>query len=229
MKPFFYLSISIFLLWSAACSNSAQNTPLNQIIFSNATEKPNNHLTTSGVLVWNGNKAPIKIFNESGQVKTILTMRQMLKSTVKPFAFHEDYSLCVFQVISNENGYFKVLLNEETSEYGYIEAQTPLFEYQTMAAHLLTLFAIEPAHQTDLKIAPNDTAMISTDLYGAEESAVYQTECKDIDGSDIVLKPILVDKAWLKVAWEDKSGQKRTAWVRWTDGKNILIEFFYFR
>jgi hypothetical protein len=78
-----------------------------------------------------------------------------------------------------------------------------------------------------LKIAPNDKAMICTDIYGVEET-VSKGGCKDLDGSDIVLEPILVEKEWLKVAWEDKSGQKRTAWIRWTDGKNILIEFFYF-
>jgi hypothetical protein len=171
-----------------------------------------------------------------------LTMATKSKLTIDPFMFQpgssnneaaeaieiHHYPVLVLRVTSLVKGDFEVVLNERTFETCIIkkdkahtlytngtpywsqnhssETSAPAwFLYESWTNYLKRLFAVSVVNPK-MYDNPNGSLVLSSD-------------------GEILFQPVYVIEQWLKVrlTGEQKDGVRDEVWVRWTDGRNLLL------
>lgn len=126
---------------------------------------------------------------------------------IAPSIMKPDYTLLVFKYLGKENGFYKVLVNEEKNTVKYIKETDSHFKYQTVPEHLLTLFSVGfNEKENPLRTEPNDKAQ----THPTNEDSFYY--------------PIKTNGQWLMV----KDDDEKKFWIKWCDEKgHLILELYY--
>lgn len=126
---------------------------------------------------------------------------------IDPYAIKPENTILVFKYLGKENGFYKVLVNENKNLIKYIKESDPNFKYQTIAEHILTVFSVEFSEKENpLRLEPN----IQSKAQLSNQNSFYY--------------PIKIDQNWLMV--EDDNNN--FFWIKWCDEKgNLILNLFY--
>lgn len=197
-------------------------------ILSCSGEKPNNHLTIDNKLNLNktikesetSNSGFIVLKNTYNQ-KNILTIYNSDKSKWKSFYFNEKFKIddidpyaikpenfrLIFKCLGKENGFYKVVVNENKNTIKYIKESDSNFNFQTVEQHLLTVFSVDfNEKENPLRSAPDNK---SQEFKKNTNSFYY---------------PIKTNGDWLMV--EDDN--KQNFWIKWKNKEGALILDLYY-
>lgn len=150
----------------------------------------------------------------------ILTIYNLDKSKWKSFKFNDQFNdddiapnaikpentLLVFKCLGRENGFYKIVVNDEKNIFKYIKESDLNFKYQTIKEHILTVFSIDfNEEKNPLKSEPDDKAK----QFSKNKNSFYY--------------PIKINGNWLMV--EDN---KEKFWIKWCNENGALILDLYY-
>ncbi|MEY8758753.1 hypothetical protein [Chryseobacterium tongliaoense] len=204
--------IKIFLALSIlSCSSEKSN---NHLIVDN---KPNQIKEQKSETV----KTGFIVLKNTYDQKKILTIYNLDKSKWKSFYFDDDFKyddidpytikpeniLLVFKCIGKENGYYKVIVNENKNTIKYIKESDSNFKFQTTEEHILTVFSVDfNEKENPLRSAPDDKSQ----QFSKNKNSFYY--------------PIKTNGNWLMV--EDDN--KQNFWIKWCNNKGkLILELYY--
>jgi len=135
----------------------------------------------------------------------------------RPFSFHPDYFTLALKLIGEKSNYYEVVVNEETKLKKYIKKNDKNLKFETWENHILKTFAIEfNQKENPIRETPNGT------LKKVDLSKIERFGAVEFKGE------------WLKINWDTEkntdSDSKKTdfGWIKWKEGENLLIDWFYF-
>jgi hypothetical protein len=135
----------------------------------------------------------------------------------QPFSFHPDYFILALRLMGQDSKYYEVIVNEEKSLRKYVKKNDRRFKFVTWESHILGTFAIDfDKNLNPIRQSPNGSPK------NVGTIVIERYDAKSFDGD------------WLKVEWDvsgsehDNDGRKDSGWIRWRDGRILLIDWFYF-
>jgi len=135
----------------------------------------------------------------------------------RPFSFHPDYFTLALKLIGEKSNYYEVVVNEETKLKKYVKKNDKNLKFETWENHILKTFAIEfNQKENSIRETPNGT------LKKVDLSKIERFGAVEFKGE------------WLKINWDTEkntdSDSKKTdfGWIKWKEGENLLIDWFYF-
>src|SRR5262249_34731698 len=170
----------------------------------------------------------VKLFNENGSIWYEFSFDEddrehpfdPARTDFSPFAIHLDYFLLVFKCVGEDANRFEVIVDETTGARKFIRKSDHTFKYQTWEDHILNLFAVDfDRAKNRLRNAPSIRAV-----------PVQAPK-------DVFFHPVKIERNWLRVRWDVSEtegvksirGKKKIGygWIKWKEGNNIIIEFYY--
>ncbi|MGE8552817.1 MAG: hypothetical protein ACN6OB_02630 [Chryseobacterium jejuense] len=150
----------------------------------------------------------LKLYNEdhsewkSFQMTDTFNDDDIIPNMIKP-----DYTLLIFKFLGKENGFYKVLVNEDKNTIKYIKESDSNFTYQTVGEHILTVFSVGfNEKENPLRMEANDKA-----------------SSQPLD-KDSFYYPVKIERNWLMV----KDDHDQNFWIKWYDEKGHLILDLYY-
>ena len=232
--------LTSLLLLSGFCTNRIErqvntNTPLpptqiTQEASASVQEKFPDIGNTIGLIVLNkqGHTKEdfIQFYNQDGSLWYKFTYYydesdgkfEYANDNFRPFAFHVDYFVLALKCVGKKNGRYEVIVNEETGLRKHVKADDPALKLETWEEHILNVFAVT-FNQVD------------NPLFDAPSGQVKKAV---LSNAEPFFHPVEIKGEWLKVKWETTDGTERkqsnydSGWIRWKDGKSLLVELFYF-
>jgi hypothetical protein len=128
-----------------------------------------------------------------------------------PYAFKIDYALLLFNCVGQENGKYKIIVNEKSGETKFIEKKQYLV-LENWATHIEnSVVSIDfDRKENPIKTQPNQDS----------------EEIKIAGEIDPVLEPIKIQSDWLKFRfWEND--EEKTGWIKWKEKNMIIIKLYY--
>ena len=159
----------------------------------------------------NDEKKALKLYSSDGKIwKSVAFEGPLLKNMdlIFPFAKKEDYYLLSFDCLENKNGYYKVVVNEDTKKVKYIKTDDNAFAYVSWQSYILKMFAVgfQPTNNP-LKLKPSSDS--NTIKYNKDE----------------IYMPVKFQNDWLEVKWGDEK-KWNYGWVQWKKGNLLILELF---
>ncbi|CAM3057018.1 hypothetical protein DRF59_17335 [Chryseobacterium flavum] len=193
-----------------ACSGKEVNIANNTEIQNEAIQIQKKNDDGGFVILKNtyDHKIPVVLYNSNhSQWKSFSFNDNFNDEDIIPYAIKPDNTLLVFKNLGKENGYYKVLVNEDKNTIKYIKESDPNFKYQTIEEHILTVFSVEfNEKENPLRLEPDAK---SKTLPLNKDSFYY---------------PVKINGNWLMV--EDDNNKK--FWIKWRDEKgNLIIDLYY--
>lgn len=126
---------------------------------------------------------------------------------IDPYAMKPENTLLIFKYLGKENGFYKVIVDENKKLIKYIKESDSNFKYQTIKDHILTVFSVEfNEKENPLRLEPTDK---SKTVFANQNSFYY---------------PIKTNENWLMV--EDDNNN--FFWIKWCDEKgNLILNLYY--
>ncbi|WP_261510975.1 hypothetical protein [Chryseobacterium paludis] len=207
--------IKIFLLLSIlSCSGEKSNSPTtidnkpNQVI---VAEEQKLEIPTNGFVVLKNTydqKKLLTIYNlDKSKWKSFYFDDQFKFNDIDPYTIKPENTLLVFKCIGKENGFYKIVVNENKDIVKYIQESDSNFKFQTTEEHILSVFSVDfNEKQNPLRSTPDDKSQESP----KNKNSFYY--------------PIKINGDWLMV--EDDN--KEHFWIRWrnSEGK-LILELYY--
>ncbi|WP_347219124.1 hypothetical protein [Chryseobacterium sp.] len=148
----------------------------------------------------------IKLYNKDHSEWKSFQMNDTFNDDdIMPYIIKPEYTLLVFKFLGTENGFYKVLVNENTIKY--IKESDPLFLYQTTQEHILSVFSVGfNEKENPLRTAPDSKA-----------------PSQPLD-DDSFYYPIKITGNWLMV----KDDHEQNLWIKWCDETgHLILELYY--
>lgn len=216
------LAFSVLILTACARpSAKSQSSPVSTPPQGNARLSEFSIKGTIGVVGLSGRTSAslnrFRFFNADRSIwfEFPVTSEYVENEAFRPFAQKLDYSVLVLKCVSEDDTQFEVIVNETSGLRKFIRKSDQLFQFQRWEDHILDLFAVDfDQTKNPLRRTPSENAPLVQPV----EQVFYQ--------------PVEIRKNWLKVRLEDTGGSKPkargTGWIKWREGDELLIEFFYF-
>ncbi|MEQ8574081.1 hypothetical protein [Fulvivirga sp.] len=132
------------------------------------------------------------------------------KEEFSPFAFHPDYSLLGLIVTADKGSRYKVVVNGNNGLEKYIEKQDYL-EFLKWGEYIVSkTFSVDFDKMNNPLKMENDR----------ESSNIPYS-------NDEFYHPNKVEGDWLQVKWGNEDNWEY-GWIRWRDGNDIIIKWYYF-
>lgn len=133
-----------------------------------------------------------------------------------PIAFHDNFGLLIFNVVDTFNGKYKISDSTPFQKIAYLPRADKRFKYESWRNHILNVFAVDfDTISNPIKKQPTNSSeriTLSESIYGG-----------------YTYFPVEIKNDWLKIKWEnDFEKEEQTGWIKWRDGKYLIIELFYF-
>jgi hypothetical protein len=204
----FFLALSFLSCNGEKSNNLTINTTSNQIkvVEEKKLETPNtgfvvlkNTYNQKNILtLYNSDKSKWKAFYFNDQFKI---------DDIDPYTIKPENILLVFKCLGKENGFYKVVVNENKKTIKYIKESDSNFKFQTVEEHILTVFSVDFNEKDNpLRSTPDDK---SQQTQKNKNSFYY---------------PIKVSGDWLMV--EDDN--KQNFWIKWRDKEGkLILELYY--
>lgn len=153
-------------------------------------------------------KSKLNIYNEDNSLwKSFNYDDNFDDENISAYAMDPETALLVFRNLGSDGGLYKVLVNEEMNLAKYVRVSDSNFETQTLAQHVLSVFAVDFDMKTNpLRRKPDENS-----------SAIHKNP-------DSFYFPKEINDDWLLVEDENSS----PFWIKWRDSSGqLLIELFY--
>ena len=150
----------------------------------------------------------LKLYNEDhSEWKSFQLTDTFNDDDIIPYMIKPDYSLLIFKFLGKENGFYKVLVNENENTIKYIKESDPQFLYQTVEEHILSVFSVGfNEKENPLRTAPDNKA-----------------SSQPLD-DDSFYYPVKITGNWLMV----RDDHEKNFWVKWCDEKgHLILELYY--
>jgi hypothetical protein len=130
------------------------------------------------------------------------------KQFSKKIVITTEYKKLTLKCLSNEEDYFKILLEDKT--IGYLPKNNPLIRFQTWKEHILSVFAVGfDSKKNPIKAKPNNQSI----------ETIYD--------QDEFYYPFKIQGDWLQIKW-GTIGSWQYGWIKWKENNKLIIELFYF-
>lgn len=150
----------------------------------------------------------LNIYNEDHSIWKSFQMTDTFRDAeIIPYSMKPENTLLVFRFLGKEDGFYKVLANEDKNTIKYIRESDANFDYQTVAQHLTTVFAVDfNEKENPLKKQPDDNApSVPMD----QDSFYY---------------PVKTKGNWLMV----QDDNQQSFWIKWCNEKgHLILELYY--
>lgn len=150
----------------------------------------------------------LKLYNEDhSEWKSFQMTDTFNDDDIYPNMIKPDYTLLVFKFLGKENGFYKVLVNEDENTIKYIKESDPQFLYRTVEEHILSVFSVGfNEKENPLRTAPDNKA-----------------SSQPLD-DDSFYYPIKITGNWLMV----QDDHDQNFWIKWCDEKGrLILELYY--
>lgn len=150
----------------------------------------------------------LRIYNEDHSIwKSFQMTDTFYDKDIIPYSMKPENTLLVFRFLGKENGFYKVLVNEDKNTVKYIKESDINFDYQTVDQHIITVFAVDfNEKENPLKKEPDDK---SQSIPLDKDSFYY---------------PVKTKGNWLMV----QDDHQQSFWVKWCDEKgHLILELYY--
>lgn len=135
------------------------------------------------------------------------------KKWLNPEVLWLDYGHFIFRCLKETNGYFNVIVNNETGESYWIKKST-LTEFSTWEIYLKEMFSIERLEkETPIKNQP--TANAKTVNYSGNDC--FQVKQMKDDWIEIFTADYCDDEA--------ATPKIKSGWIQWKKGNKLLIDY----
>lgn len=207
-----YIKI-LFSLFILSCNKAKTENP-SSVLNTNGKYPPMSKISTkndNGFLVLKNTydqKKVLVVYNlDKSKWKSFKFNDNFNDNDIVPFAIKPENVLLVFKCLGKENGFYKIIVNDDKNTEKYIQQSDANFKYQTIEQQILSVFSVDFNEKNNpLKSEPNDTSK------------------KFSKNKDSFYYPVKITGNWLLV--EDDN--KENFWIKWLDDKgNIIIELFY--
>lgn len=175
-----------------------------------ATEKENEKEDEGFIVLKNTyqQKDWITLYNEDhSEWKSFQLTDTFNDDDIIPYMIKPDYSLLIFKFLGKENGFYKVLVNENKNTIKYIKESDPQFLYRTVEEHILSVFSVDfNEKENPLRTAPDNKASSQP----MDDDSFYY--------------PVKITGDWLMV----QDDHEKKFWIKWCDEKgHLILELYY--
>ena len=207
--------IKIFLVLSIlSCSGEKSNNSItldNKVDQNKVVKEKKLETLTTGFIVLQkayNQKDELIIYNlDQSRWKSFYFNDKFKDDNMDPYAIKPENTLLVFKCIGKENGFYKIIINENKNTVKYIKESDSNFKFQTPEVHILTVFSVDfNEKENPLRITPDDKSQ----QFSKNKNSFYY--------------PIKTNGDWLMV--EDDN--KENFWIRWRNNEGkLILELYY--
>ncbi|WP_461633375.1 hypothetical protein [Labilibaculum euxinus] len=134
------------------------------------------------------------------------------KDEFNPYAFHYDYVILMFKCLSYDGERYKVIVDERTGLTKWIKSKS-IWKLENWEEHIVNSVATIDADYESNPIRKKPDVL----------STIIEINTENLDPA---IGPLLIEGDWLKIKyWENDI--KNTGWIRWKEGKQIIISLWY--
>lgn len=134
------------------------------------------------------------------------------KKEFSPYAFHMDYAIIMFKCLEDKNGFYRVIVNEQTGLTKYIR-KSKLWVLKSWEKHIC-----ESVASVGFELESNPLRM---------KPEVNSTKIVEkSENLDPVFSPVETQGVWLKIKyWVNE--KEKFAWIKWREANQIIVELWY--
>lgn len=209
MKNFSALFLILIL---SSCQQKNQNTNIPSASETSAIHKDTHtEAMDKGFVILKNTyrqKDFISIYNKDHSLWKSFQMNDTFRDEeIIPYTMKPENTLLIFTSLGKENGFYKVLVNENKNTIKYIKESDPNFIYQTLAEHVATVFAVDfNEKENPLRKEPEDHAQ---SVPSDKDSFYY---------------PVKTKGNWLMV----QDDNEQSFWIKWCDEQgHLILELYY--